>query len=230
MNIFKRILKIGQAEIHALVEKMEDPINLTQQGIQDMKDQLAEATEAYIAARALVIRSENAIQSKQESALDYENKAKLLLQKMQNNEIAATKAEELAIEALNFKKKLIEEVKQLEIEALVYQEKTKEISSTLDILKFNISKWEKELTTLRAKQKISAASEFANRQMANIDHNSTIEMLEKMKAKVEHSEAISDAYGELAKHKTDQDIDQILGANDSTKEELELLKKQLGLK
>ncbi|VTP96309.1 PspA/IM30 family protein [Sphingobacterium daejeonense] len=33
MNIFKRLLKIGQAEIHALVEKMEDPISLTEQGL-----------------------------------------------------------------------------------------------------------------------------------------------------------------------------------------------------
>ena len=33
MNIFKRIFRIGQAEIHAVVDKMEDPIKMTEQGI-----------------------------------------------------------------------------------------------------------------------------------------------------------------------------------------------------
>ena len=40
MNIFKRIFRIGQAEIHSVVEKMEDPIKMTEQGIREMRDDL----------------------------------------------------------------------------------------------------------------------------------------------------------------------------------------------
>lgn len=59
MNIFKRIFRIGQAEIHAVVEKMEDPIKMTEQGIREMKDDLEQALEAYAKVKALAIRTKS---------------------------------------------------------------------------------------------------------------------------------------------------------------------------
>ena len=47
MNIFTRLFRIGQAEIHAAVDKMEDPIKMTEQGLRELRDDLTEATEAY---------------------------------------------------------------------------------------------------------------------------------------------------------------------------------------
>ena len=38
MNIFKRIFRIGQAEIHSVVEKMEEPIKMTEQRIREMRE------------------------------------------------------------------------------------------------------------------------------------------------------------------------------------------------
>ena len=35
MNIFKRLLTIGKAEIHSVIDSFEDPINLTEQGIRE---------------------------------------------------------------------------------------------------------------------------------------------------------------------------------------------------
>ncbi len=87
MNIFKRIFRIGQAEIHAVVDKMEDPIKMTEQGIREMKEDLDQAMEAYAKVKALAIRIHNAADEKRELAADYENKAVLLLQKLQKEEI-----------------------------------------------------------------------------------------------------------------------------------------------
>ena len=57
MNIFKRIFRIGQAEIHSVVDKMEDPIKMTEQGIREMQDDLELALEAYAKVKALAIRT-----------------------------------------------------------------------------------------------------------------------------------------------------------------------------
>lgn len=227
MNIFKRLLKIGQAEIHAFVEKLEDPISLTEQGIRDMNDQLSETTEAYANARALVIRGENKLRSIQTETLEYEEKAKRLLQKAQSGEIEHKHAEKLALEALGIKKTLLEEYKALQEEVRSYEQKAKDINNSIEVLKFNISKWEKELTTLKAKEKLNTATVFANKQMAAIDQNSTIEMLERMKAKTEQEEALANAFGEIAKDKIDRDIDLALRKTDSLENELEALKRQL---
>lgn len=228
MNIFKRLLKIGQAEIHALVDKMENPIRLIENGIEEMKQQLSELTEAYISNRAQIIRNENLSKNKLIDAESYEEKALLLLQKAQKNEIDSLKADQLALEALGIKKKLTAEATEIANQSTIYTEKINLINSKIDILKFNIAKWEKELITLKAKQLIAKASEFANQQMANIDNNSTIELLEKLKSKLENQEAHNEATDEINKQRTEQEIDYLLHSTDnSPKDELELLKQKI---
>ena len=230
MNIFKRLLKIGQAEIHALVDKMENPIHLIEQGIEEMKAQLSELTEAYITNRAQLIRNENAAKNKLHDAESYEEKALLLLQKAQKQEIENEKAEQLALDALNIKKKLKEEASNITEESSTYASKINLLNDKIDILKFNIAKWEKELSTLKAKQRINSASLFANQQMANIDNNSTIELLEKMKAKIENQEAFNQAFEEHTKHDTAQEIDYLLKSSGNAKDELEALKSKINTK
>ena len=36
-GIFQRLFKTGQAEAHAIVDKLEDPIKLSEQAIRDLK-------------------------------------------------------------------------------------------------------------------------------------------------------------------------------------------------
>ena len=193
MNIFKRIFRIGQAEIHAVVDKMEDPIKMTEQGIREMKEDLEQSLEAYAKVKALAIRTQNNCEKKKEEANEFENKAILLLQKAQKGELSPEKAESLAKEALLLKKQLLIEATELEKQATIHQNSAEELHKNVDILKFNISKWESELSTLKARVKVSNAAKMVNRQLANIDSNSTISMLERMKEKVEEDEAMAKA-------------------------------------
>ncbi|WP_312769555.1 PspA/IM30 family protein [Epilithonimonas sp.] len=230
MNIFKRIFRIGQAEIHSVVEKMEDPIKMTEQGIREMREDLDQSLEAYAKVKALAIRTKNNANKKEEESGEFANKAVLLLQKLQNNELDADKAESLAKEALMLKKQLIAESVELNKQAIVHENSVLELQKNIDVLKFNINKWENELSTLKARVKVSNATKEVNRQMAKIDSNSTISMLERMKEKVEEDEALSQAYGTMAlgsKSVTDE-IDEALGTH-SVDKDLEELKKQLGM-
>lgn len=229
MNIFKRIFRIGQAEIHAVVDKMEDPIKMTEQGIREMKEDLEQSLEAYAKVKALAIRTQNNCEKKKEEANDFENKAILLLQKAQKGELSTEKAESLAKEALLLKKQLLIEATELEKQATIHQSSAEELQKNVDILKFNISKWESELSTLKARVKVSNAAKMVNRQLANIDSNSTISMLERMKEKVEEDEALAKAYGEIAtgnKSRIDE-INENIGGSDSVNSELEELKRKL---
>ena len=40
MSILKKVFKIGQAEAHSLLDQLENPIKLTEQGIRDLKNDL----------------------------------------------------------------------------------------------------------------------------------------------------------------------------------------------
>lgn len=228
MNIFKRIFRIGQAEIHSVVEKMEDPIKMTEQGIREMKSDLDESLEAYAKVKALAIRTQNNVENKQAEASEFEKKAIILLQKSESKELDVEKAESLAKEALLLKKQLLLEVEELKKQAIAHQNSADELFKNVEVLKFNISKWEAELNTLKARVKVSDATKLVNKQLAKIDSNSTISMLERMKEKVEEDEALSKAYGDIAltnKNVVDE-INEAIGSDDVL-DELEQLKNKL---
>lgn len=232
MNIFKRLLRIGTAEIHSAVDKMEDPIVMTEQGIREMKEDLDKSLEALAQVKALTIRTKNEKTKKEESALDYQNKAVLLLTKAQKGELEMDQAERLAKEALGLKESLLAEVKNLEAQQEIHEISSQEIQRNIDVLKFNVTKWENELKTLKSRIKVSKTTKEVNKQMAKIDSNGTISMLERMKEKVEEEEALAQAYGDIAKNATslDDEINNAIGSDmGKVNDELDEIKKKLGL-
>lgn len=231
MNIFKRLFRIGQAEMHAAVDKMEDPITMTEQGIREMREDLEKALESLAQINALAIRTKNDKAKKQTEAQNYENKAVLLLTKAQKGELEMAQAERLAKEALALKDNLLTEVNTLDAQQISHEKSADEIKKNVDILKFNINKWENELRTLRSRVKVSKATKEVNKQMARIDSNSTISMLERMKEKVEEEEALAEAYGNIAKSSTslDDEIDKAIGDSGKVNQELDEIKKRLGI-
>ena len=40
MSIFKRLFGIGSAEVNSALDKLEDPVKMTEQGIRDLKQDL----------------------------------------------------------------------------------------------------------------------------------------------------------------------------------------------
>lgn len=225
MNIFKRILKIGQAEIHALVEKMESPIALIQQGIDDIKIQLSELNELLITNKAFIIKNDNTIRSKKHEAEEYEQKALLILQKAKNGDIDNRRAEELALQALQLKKNLAEEIQILEEDNRNHSENNSTLNGKIDIVKFNLAKWEKELQTLKAKQRINNATTFANNQMKHIEHNSTIALLEQMKSKLDFEEAYNESFNiHLENQQRDFDLSKTVDDKDDLGFQLSKLK------
>ena len=231
MNIFKRIFRIGQAEIHSVVEKMEDPIKMTEQGIREMRDDLNQSLEAYAKVKAMAIRSQNNVEKKKLEATDYERKAILLLEKANRNEISIDQAENLAKEALSLKNQLLEEITELENQVIIHEKSANEIHKNVEILKFNINKWENELATLKARVKVADATKLVNKQMAKIDANSTISMLERMKEKVEEDEALARAYGSMSTQNksADDQINETL-KGDLIQNELDALKLKINTK
>jgi phage shock protein A len=232
MNIFKRIFRIGQAEIHAAVDKMEDPIKMTEQGLRELRTDLSEATEAYAKVKALAIRTENDQVHCQQESRNYAEKAILIMQKAQSGQVELIKAEDLAREALSLHKRYYIESEELGQQAVALRQSSTEMLRNTEILKENMEKWEKELRTLRARVKVSKATEQVNKQLAQVDNNGIINMLERMKSKVEDQEALSKAYGEIARDKNDRkdELNSLL-KNDSlsVEKDLQAIKEKLGI-
>jgi phage shock protein A len=232
MNIFKRIFRIGQAEIHAAVDKMEDPIKMTEQGLRELHTDLAEATEAYAKVKALAIRAENDQVQRQQESRSYAEKAILIMQKAQSGQVDLVKAEDLAREALSLHRRYYIESEELGQQVTALQQSSREMQRNTEILKENMEKWEKELRTLRARAKVSKATEQVNKQLAQADGSGIIAMLERMKSKVEDQEALAKAYGEIAREQNSkkEELNSLL-KNDSLsiEKDLQAIKEKLGI-
>ncbi len=230
MGFFKRLFKIGQAEAHSLVDQLEDPIKLTEQGIRDMKEDLDKALHALAQVKALAIRSKNEAESAREKAKDYEQKAVLLLQKAQKGQMDPAEADRLAQTALQKKEENEATAKRASEDQQRNETQVANLEAKIRKLKTEISKWENELRTLKARAKVSKATKNVNKQLAQIDSSSTVSMLERMKEKVEQDEALSEAYGDIANESrsVDEELDQALENTDQS-DELAALKAKLGM-
>jgi len=233
MNLFTRIFKIGQAEAHAAVSKLEDPIKVTEQGIRDLKADLDKALQALAEVKAQQIRARRDTGTFEQRAAEYEQKAILLLKKAESGDLVPAEADRLATEALRKKELAEQDAQQREQEMSRYDNSVRQLEGTVDTLKSNILTWENELRTLKARMKVSTATKKVNQQMANVDAGSTIAMLERMKNRVEEEEALAASYGEIAGQPTsvDDEIDRALESKDGPVEDQRLLalKKRLGM-
>ncbi|WP_419868658.1 PspA/IM30 family protein [Chryseobacterium sp. CT-SW4] len=230
MNIFKRLLNIGKAEIHSAIEGFEDPIKLTEQGIRDMKEQLAKSVEALAQLKALSIRKKNESETEDQTAKDYYNKAIILVQKAEKGEVEVTEADRLAKEALKKQASSQENALSLKKEHEKLQEECEKMQGNINQLKSSISKWENELKTLKARVQVSEATKDINKKMTQIDTGSTVHMLEKLKDRVMQQEAMAEAYLDIAHagKSVDEEIDAIVKNGDTEAEDaLQKLKESI---
>lgn len=232
MNIFKRLFTMGKAEAHSAIDQLEDPIKMTEQGIRDMKEDLNKSLEALAQVKALAIRSRNEAQDAREKAKDYEAKAMLLLKRGQKGELDAAEVERLAKEALMKQEENKKHAEKLTDDQHRFEAQVSQLDTNVKMIRSNISKWENELRTLKARVRVSTATKNLNKQLAQIDGNSTVAMLERMKDKVLQEEALAESYGEIANESksVDDEIDKALDNRSVDADDaLAALKAKMGL-
>lgn len=233
MSIFQRLFRIFQSEAHSAVDKFEDPIKLTEQGIRDLKNDLQESMASLAQVKAIAIRQRKDAEDQKKLAGDYERKAMLLLQQGQRGEVVPTEADRLATAALEKKEEAVQRATTLSNDFTKQEQLANQLESKVKKLKNKIGHYEAELTTLRARAKTADSMEKINRQLSNVDTSGTIAMLEKMKEKVTEQEALAEAYGDMADGATsiDEEIDKAIGSPTAVKaqDSLTELKKRMGL-
>ncbi|QZT38357.1 PspA/IM30 family protein [Halosquirtibacter xylanolyticus] len=231
MGIFQRLFKVGEANANSAIDKLENPVKMTEQGIRDLKKDLSSCMESLAEIKALRIRSYSEKEQFSHKAQNYESKAIQLLQKAERGEIEATEADRLAGEALKRKGEATQEVSRLATEVTNFDQQLDKLGVQVKNLQTTISKYENELRTLKARARVSKATEKINKSISRVGSDNTISMLEKMKDKVAQQEALAQAYGEMNEQpkSVDHEIDAVLsqGTSTETSSELEALKMKL---
>jgi len=215
MGIINRLFTIGKAEAHAAIDKLEDPIKVTEQGIRDLKRDLDKSLQALAEVKALAIRSKKELANNKAAAHDFEQKAILFIQKAEKGELEAAEADRLATEVLARKEAALSDAARAQQEVNKFDANITQLESNVNKLKSNISSYENELRTLKARSRVAKSTEKINKQLSGIDSSGTVSMLERMKEKVDQREAMAEAYGDIAaNHKSiDDEIEKALGGS-----------------
>lgn len=231
MSIFKRMFRMGKAEVNSALDSLEDPIKLTEQGIKDLKNDLNNAMTSLAQVKGQGIRLKKQAEENAQAAADYERKAMLLLQKAQSGELDAAEADRLATEALSRKEDTATRAQKLAADAAQQEATAANLQSQVDKLKSTIASYENDLITLRARAKTAAATKKINKQLAKVDSSGTVAMLERMKERVDEDESLAQAYGDLAGQPTsaDDEIDKALAGGGSSDARLAALKAKMGI-
>lgn len=198
LRVFRRLLRISEAEAHAALDKMEDPIRMSEQAIRGLRGQLKDAMQGLAEVKAIAIRTRREEKQHEEKAADYDQKAMLLLQKGQRAELAPAEVDRLATEALDRKEEALQDAARVRQDREKYEQMTVTLEGKVREIKAQMEQWENELRTLRARSRVSSATRKLNEQMANVDTGSTIAILERMREKVAQEEALAESYGEIA--------------------------------
>ena len=233
MSFFQRIFKNVQSQAHSVVDKLEDPIKLSEQGIRDLKKDLGGSMQSLAQVKAIAIRFKKDSDDQKKLAKDYERKAMLLLQKMKSGDLDPADAERLATEALNKKESAVQRADVLKKDHEQQKAMGDQLQAKVQTLKETISRYETELVTLKARAKTASSMRKINQQLSSVDSSSTIALLERMKDKVVEEESLAEAYGEMgdASVTLDQEIDRTLAEPSSaaTSDSLAALKKKMGI-
>ncbi|SVB46162.1 uncharacterized protein METZ01_LOCUS199016 [marine metagenome] len=217
-GLFSRVLRLGKSEAHAVMDKFEDPIKMTEQGIRELKKDLEESMKSLAQVKGIVIRMKNDAENKKKLAADYESKAMALLQKAQQGSLDMAEAERLATDVLGRKETASQEALRLSKELTNQESMALQLQNNVEKLRTTVQRYENDLITLRARAKTAAATRKLNAQIAKVDSDGTIVMLEKMRNKVEEDESLAQAYGEIADsgQSIDDQITKALGEGSST--------------
>lgn len=204
-GIFQRLFKTGQAEAHAMVDKLEDPIKMSEQAIRDLKKDLQESLKALAEVKAISIRLSRESEDYRRRAEDYERKAMLLLQKAESGQMEEAEADRLARESLTRVEEAQSRHAEASQQAEAQQAMATKLQSNVNDLKSKIASYENDLVTLKARTKTANATRKINQHLANIDSKGTTALLERMKEKTEEQEALAEAYGDMGDAATSVD-------------------------
>jgi len=232
-GIFQRLFKLGQSEAHSAIDKFENPIKMTEQGIRDLKKDMQETLQSLAEVKGVSIRLKREADESKRLAADYERKAMLLLKKMQGGDLEPAQAERLATEALSKKETATQKAVRLSQDWERQEKMSAQLQQNVEKLRSTVSTYENDLITLRARAKTAAATKKINMQLAKVDSSGTIAMLEKMKNKVEEDEALAESYGEIAAvdKSVDDEINAVLssGQTPASSDQLLALKAKMGI-
>ncbi len=197
MGLLKRLFGIGKAEANAALDKLEDPVKITEQQIRDMKGKLQDV----IRAQATSLANLNKLKSRQKEFVlvqeDYTKKAQGVKAKIESGAIDEETGKKAIIAALNKADNAKKSAESLSVQIKASQATSDKITSNVSTFKKSINEAENTLVTLKARAESAKANRDINKQLSDVDPDGYASNIKRMVDKVDSLEAEASAYEQI---------------------------------
>lgn len=221
-TLWSRLTRVAEAEASHGIDKIEDPVKMTKQVLVELKEKLGKAFEAQASVKAIEIRLRASAKKLSDDKGSWITKAGLLQDKIDKGGQPASKLEPLIVEALNKAENAGNESARINKSADAQQATVDKLEGKIKELRGYISETEAEIVTLGVRSEVADVTKEVNKELSSIGvPDSTKELLDRMKAKVEKTESEAQAYDELSTPEmtTEDEIEKVLSENSPTEDD-----------
>ncbi len=198
MGFFQRVIKALQREPKSLLDRFDESIQETEQGVVRLKKELQTTIVSLSEIRGVATRLRHQVDDETQRTLSCERRAMLALSASAKGDLSEQEAERRALDALRDQELAAHRLITLTDDLKTQDALADRLKNKVDRLRHSIQRLENELVTLRARARTAQSVRKINRQLSQVDSHSTIALLEKMKQRVIEEESLADAYGDLA--------------------------------
>uniref|UniRef100_B8HPD4 Phage shock protein A, PspA n=1 Tax=Cyanothece sp. (strain PCC 7425 / ATCC 29141) TaxID=395961 RepID=B8HPD4_CYAP4 len=189
MGLFDRISQVVRSNLNAAISSAEDPEKILEQTVIDMQEDLVQLRQAVAQAIASQKRLEQQYNQNQNQASEWERRARLALQKGEEN---------LAREALNRKKSHADTANALKAQLDQSTAQVDNLRRQMTAMEGKLAEAKTKKDMLTARARAAKATEQINQTLGKVNTSSAGAAFERMEDKVLQMEARSQAVAELA--------------------------------
>lgn len=217
MGVYSRLSDIVNSNVHALLDKAEDPAKMVRLIIQEMEDTLVEVRSASVKTLARQKEIKRELKQLNEGIAEWEAKAELAMSKDR---------EDLARGALMYKNQLVEKRDLLAEEQQIAKEQVEKLDSDIRQLNAKLKDAKARQRSLLMRKDNAGTRLKAKQQMDDARMDDARTKFEAFERRIEGLEAQVDAE-ELGQGDDLEKAFSELEANDEVEAELALLRKKL---
>lgn len=219
-GIFQRIREIGLANIHAALDRAEDPVKMCDQYLRDMEDEIEEAVSAVSLQTATKISLEKKYQNLLDEVAKYQTYAERAVQ--QGND-------DLARKALLNKNKYQQQADELKPQLEQAQAATDSLNERLRDMREKFEEMKSKRDLLVARAEAAKAQKKINQTVGGLGDGRALRGLERMEATVTRMEAEAEASRSLSEQEEDPFRELMQNEqSQAVEDELAQLKQKLG--
>ena len=213
MNIWQRLGFVSKAKANDVVDKLEDPTQITNQVLREFNEKLNEAISATATVQANNLKAQADVEKAKTAVKDWEKRVNGLLDKIDNGDNTPDTAELAKTAAGKYKEAEDSLAKKIGI-ASHTQLQVDTMSATVEYLQTEIEKSKDKAHDIASRQKVADATLTINKALSASNTDGLNSIMERMEEKVAETEFAGQAYAGIdANSSAASKIDKALGSN-----------------